>query len=423
MNRSIYKLVTLAACILLALAPAMASSFTLKIFGNANMDDTINENDIDYLKKIIQGTAESTNLADADHNGKIDDDDIAQIEKIISGNAETLTLIDQADRTVTVNEPIGRIIALLPTVVRTVVQLEATDKIVGICNHTKGYADNMIEVQAHPELREITDVGMYDDPNKELMLTLEPDVILEYSSIPEVADALQKSTGIPVVCINPSPTGNEYSNSGGPFETWRLTGYIIGKEDRAEELISYCKEKFDEIKEITSDISDDEKPRVYFCHSQGAKDIIKAVTSYDPMDLAGGKNVAAVIEAPFNQSRSVVTEISKEQIIKWDPDIILIHSFSKSPTLSIDKVLSDTVLQTVKAVKDKQIYYTKGWYIGWDPATGVTECFYMGKIFHPKEFEDINVEEESNKILKTFYGADGLYTWTLEHVGNYYNWE
>lgn len=83
-------------------------------------------------------------------------------------------------------------------------------------------------------------------------------------------------------------------------------------------------------------------------------------------------------------------------------------------------MLSDPDLQTVNAVKNKTVYYTKGWYMGWDPATGVAECFYMAKLFHPEKFSTLNVEKEDNAILKEFYGADGLYTWILDHVGNYH---
>jgi hypothetical protein len=32
------------------------------------------------------------------------------------------------------------------------------------------------------------------------------------------------------------------------------------------------------------------------------------------------------------------------------------------------------------------------------------------------------MEQKGNEVLKEFYGADGLYTWTLDTVGNYYTW-
>ena len=58
--------------------------FTLDIFGNANLDDTIDEMDVAYVEGVIKGTNTATNLSDANFDGKVDLQDVNQIEKIIS---------------------------------------------------------------------------------------------------------------------------------------------------------------------------------------------------------------------------------------------------------------------------------------------------------------------------------------------------
>ena len=47
---------------------------------NANLDDAIDENDVEYVRGIIDGTEDETQFADANYDGKIDEDDIVQIE-------------------------------------------------------------------------------------------------------------------------------------------------------------------------------------------------------------------------------------------------------------------------------------------------------------------------------------------------------
>lgn len=59
---------------MLIIMPAVAADYTLGIFGNANMDDTIDEDDISYVEGIIDGTSEETQLADANYDGTIDED-------------------------------------------------------------------------------------------------------------------------------------------------------------------------------------------------------------------------------------------------------------------------------------------------------------------------------------------------------------
>ena len=56
-----------ALCVSLIAMPADASDFTLEIFGNANMDDTIDELHIEYVQGIIDGTDDETELSDANN--------------------------------------------------------------------------------------------------------------------------------------------------------------------------------------------------------------------------------------------------------------------------------------------------------------------------------------------------------------------
>lgn len=62
-------------CSLLLLAGG--SDFTLKIYGNANLDDAIDQRDIVYVEGIINGTLEYNDLADANNDGNIGREDIA----------------------------------------------------------------------------------------------------------------------------------------------------------------------------------------------------------------------------------------------------------------------------------------------------------------------------------------------------------
>ena len=401
--------------ILLLALPAGAADYTLKIFGNANEDDTINMVDVTYTELIIMERNDETQLADAKYDGEVDILDVTQIELIILGRENQLTLIDMADRIVTVPRPIERVVpAGLLDGVRTLIQLGAADKIVGISNYAKNYAlkpsDYWSPIRdAAPELKDLPDVGGYTNPNIEIIASLKPDVVFEYAPIPDVADAIQEKTGIPVVCI---------SSSQFDFDMHRIVGTVMGKEERAEELISYANEKTDEVTEVTSEIPEDEMLKVYCVSGCGGRSAITQTWGrYDPINIAGGINVAE--ECVVGSGSSIV---SKEQIIAWNPDIILIHGVSPPHAISIADVLADPDLQTVNAVKNRDVNYTKGYMIGWDPATGLTECFYMAKLFHPYEFEDLDEEGEGNEILEKFYGVEGLYTEMLD-LSDRYRWD
>jgi len=103
MKKAILALLTL----MLAIMPASA---TLGVFGNANMDNTIDELDIEYVQRAIDGTNDPTDLADANRDGEIDEDDIVQIEMIINGVETELGILDGNGEPVTVHKPVERIV-------------------------------------------------------------------------------------------------------------------------------------------------------------------------------------------------------------------------------------------------------------------------------------------------------------------------
>jgi iron complex transport system substrate-binding protein len=64
--------------------------FTLFIFGNANGDMNIDQQDIDLLNEIAAGKSPSTDLADANQDGVVDAQDVEQVRKIIDGTASVM---------------------------------------------------------------------------------------------------------------------------------------------------------------------------------------------------------------------------------------------------------------------------------------------------------------------------------------------
>ena len=396
---------------------AEEGDYVLGIYGNANEDDTIDMRDLTYVKLIFFGKKPETELADAKYDGKINPLDFIQIKLIIVGKENELTVVDAADRTVTINMPIERTLAAGTSVqdVRTICALGAADKIVGMCDYSYeiDWGDFFVVLQkAHPELRELPSAGDAYTPSIESIVSLEPDLVIASSS--ELADTIQETTGIPTVYAAWT------SALTFEFKYYKFMGYVLGEQERAEDLISYLNEKIAEVAEVTSDIPDDEKPKVYLAFWTFMGAITYTPFVYAPVEVAGGINVAEDVLPGLDGP--LMWQVSKEQIIAWNPDIILLHCAGGPIMLSIEDVLLDTDLQSVTAVKNETVYSTQGFSWGWDPATGVTECFYMGKLFHPEKFADLDVEKVGNEIFEEVYGAPGIWT-ELSEECSLYTWE
>ena len=418
MKTKIAILIGIAVCAILLASPVLASAGYSKIYGNANEDDVLDMRDVTYIKLVIFGKKPATAFADANYDGKISMLDIGQTKLIILGKEKQLTLLDQADRVVTVPRPIERIVTPSHDAVRAIVALGEVDKLVGVpsksgCSFTR--YETLLAGKAYPQLKELQDVGVFGDVNMEVILSLKPDVLFAYAggTYTDVADTIQENTGIPTVCVGGGGTWGKLH----VLEIYRLVGTVIGKEKEAEELISYANGEIAKVTEVTSEISEEEKPKVYLAFWSYEGTITRTPTGYEPVDIAGGINVAK--GAGFEGYSG---EVPKEQIIAWNPDIIMLGScllHGEPGDLTIEDVLSDSDLQTINAVKNSKIYYTKAYACGWDPATGLTETFYFAKLFHPEQFDDLDVKEEGNEIYKKFYGVNDLFTW----VSSYYEYE
>ena len=416
-------LVGIAVCAisLLLISPVLANEddFVLDIYGNANEDDTIDMRDLTYVKLIFFGKKPETELADAKYDGKINPLDFIQIKLIIVGKENELTVIDAADRTVTINMPIDRIASSsMPQDIRTICALGAADKIVGVPDVIIDEVDRFPAIyMPYPELLELPIAGSpyFGGPNLEVIASLEPDLVLvSYAD----ADAVQEALGVPTIA---APSSDTVALALKGFKWLKMMGYIIGEQGRAEELSSYFHDKLDEVRDVTSGIPETEKPKVYLAFWTGGMETITYTPGiYAAVDIAGGMNVVSEDPGTHGPYSPYMWEVSKEQIIAWNPDIILIHACTGP--IAIEDVLADPDLQSITAVQNNEVYYTKGFMFGWDPATGVIEAScYMPKLFHSEEFSDLDVDEEGNEILKEVYGADGIWT-EMTEVYDLYMW-
>ena len=404
-------------CMSVVIMAADAADYTLGVFGNANMDDTINEDDIEYARGIIGGTNEATELADADYDGDIDEDDIVQIVLIIEGEEKELTMIDMADRIVTIPRPIERVVSTHMPATRIIVALDGCDRLVGSEFSSSGNSTitNELQFACGGAINEVVDVG-WGGTNVETIAMLEPDVIISSSGTD--ADALQDKIGAPVVVSMPSRTTDMTM-----MDYWshqiRITGIVLGRDAEAADLISFMEEKLALVTDISYQIDDAEKPRVYFAARASSENGIVTTTGYyDPIELAGGINVAKEDATSADEFK-----VSKEQIVVWDPDIILLKCHKDNPPSETqytrEMALSDPVFQDgdVNAAESGAVYYCLATSRYYPIQRFIPEVMYFAKIFHPEEFADLDLEKEGNEIMMKFFHEDDLYSWLADDTG------
>ncbi|MCP1392601.1 MAG: ABC transporter substrate-binding protein, partial [Methanothrix harundinacea] len=100
-----------------------------------------------------------------------------------------------------------------------------------------------------------------------------------------------------------------------------------------------------------------------------------------------------------------------EQIITWDPDYILVACSTPDDKEAVEWIKTSADLQSIAAVRNGDVHncfypYCRGMPID----RSLLNMIYMAKMLHPDKFEDLDLEEEGNKIMKAFLGVDGVFT-------------
>jgi iron complex transport system substrate-binding protein len=308
----------------------------------------------------------------------------------IQENAVKIT--DMLGRVVAIPENIDNVVGIEAGSLRLLVYLQCTDMVVGIedIELDGGKPYNF----AHPELTELPLIGPIHGGDQELIMKQGPDIIFwTYTTVGE-ADELQEKTGIPVVALI---YGDLDDNLNVLFESLRLMGSILNKEDRAEELIEYINTVITDLTNRTINISNDQKLKTYVggISSRGAHGILSTEPAYAPFLFVNSKNVASELgmEHAF---------IDKEKLIEWDPEVIFIDEGGYSLTV---EDLKDNSYQSIDAIKDDNIYGVLPYnYYTTNFGTVLANSYYIGSILFPDEFKDIIPEEKADDIYQKFVG-------------------
>ena len=239
-------------------------------------------------------------------------------------NREMITVTDALGRQVEVPKSPEHVICSGSGCLRLLSYLEAQDRIVAVDSvetretpyEARPYAF------ANPQFR--TDYPVFgefrgnDDPEK--ILTLEPQPEVIFKTYPESGYdpiELQEKTGIPVVALN---YGDMVNNRDSLYQSLGIMGEVMGKEERAEEVIDFFDATITDLNQRTADVADEDKTSCYVggIAFKGPHGIQSTEPTYPPFLFTNARNVAY---DPMNLSAA---EVSREMILEWDPEVIFV---------------------------------------------------------------------------------------------------
>jgi iron complex transport system substrate-binding protein len=325
--------------------------------------------------------------------------------------SEVRTIKDSLSRTVAVPAKPERILSLQPEITRILVSLGAGGRLVGIDFFLRRY-DHLFKILFPAQSRLPLISTADDNVNVEVVIKQHPDLIFASPSEKRIPELLQQKSGKPVVALSAMGSLSRLSAE------ITLVGDLVNERERAAELVAYLEANLARARDVASRLPSSRRPKVYLSF-WGT--LTRTPVSYEPVDAAGGINLADKLLPSFLGTLSAL--IPLEQIIRWDPDIILIQGsyVPRERKVTTESALGDARLASVRAVRNKQVFYTFGFWHWWDPALVLVETLYLAKLFHPEEFAGFDLEKEGNAIFEKFYGREDAFS-ELCRVLNCHEW-
>ncbi len=271
-----------------------------------------------------------------------------------------------------------------------VLMLGGADKLVATTNQARD--QNWLR-RLYPRIEQVPAAfNAAGEVNIETLVGVHPDVILMAygGTLPHWMDAVE-SYHIPVVMLpNESLEGLK--------TTVRMTGAVLGERESrvAAEYIRYFDDNIQKVTQITSKLTQSERPKVLHTATPGILTIDGRRSVIDDwINVAGGVNAADVV--------GVGRPVTMEQVVVWNPDVIIVGTAPNQQNRQA--ILDDPRWREIKAVRDGKVFANPSGAYLWDrhSAEAALQVLWAAKLLHPARFADLDVNRETKQFYARFF--------------------
>ena len=211
-----------------------------------------------------------------------------------------------------------------------------------------------------------------------------PDSVLSDEQKTQLQEA-----GIPFVAVN------NIKNVDGMCDSFMIIGDIFGEEgrERAQNFVDYYQGNIQTAKDLTASI-EDKVSIMCLRYSGGAYSTINGQDICNEyFEAAGGINVAKDYTA---DSSGTGLTVNQEQIVTWNPEVIMAFTQSAKEAIMADPTLAD-----VDAVKNDKVYVCPYGVYNWAVRSGEGAMLplWLGTVMYPEQF----AETDMNQVVKDFF--------------------
>lgn len=291
--------------------------------------------------------------------------DIPATKAPTASPAAALTFTDGLGREVTLEGPAQRVVSIAPSNTEILFAIGAGDQVVGRDKFSDYPADT----------KNIADVGsIYESPNMELIVSLQPDLVLAAEiNNPEQVKELE-DLGLTVYHLNnPHTLEQMYGNL-------EIVAQLTGHEAETATLIDALRERVAAVDEKIAPISS--RPSVFYelDSSDPSKPFTAGKDTFITLliERAGGSNIAADLDS--------YPQMSLEQIVAADPNFIILGDATWGG-VTPEAVASRPGWENLSAVRDGKVVPFDDNLVSRPGPRLVDGLEQLAKLLHPELFE------------------------------------
>ena len=232
--------------------------------------------------------------------------------------------------------------------------------------------------------------------NVEALLATRPDICI--GSRMQISK-IEKNTSFPLLGVGTHGPGSDFEYQ---KRLVRFFGDVFGRDERAERFCRFLDRSGDEISERVASVPLNKRPRVLVA-SEHDRSGTYGNGSYmqEWLERAGCRNAAETLR-PLG-SPHMFTKVSPEQMMAWDPDVLLISSGTP------EDLEKEAAWAGFRAVRSKKVYRIPGGVFAWNRPTAEGSALFplwMAATVYSERFADLSPESHIRKFWKEILEYD-----------------
>ena len=316
------------------------------------------------------------------------------------GEDGTRIVTDMVVRKVEIPSKVNKVFTTSP--VGTIALYSINPERIAGLNNQPGEVESKYLLEDYLKLPVLGTYKEANSGNEEEILREAPDIIISMGNLDDSwiskADESQAKLGIPFLMID--------GNLENLDKSYEFLGDILGEQEICKELSKYCKETIEDTKKLAKKIPVEKRKKIYYATDTGLSSNIRGSLHTQPIELIGAINV---VEPTSQQSTSTRVYLSMEQVLSWNPDII-IATQSDVGSGAYETITKNSkwgsAWNNIDAVKDKNVYgipYAPfNWFDRPPSVNRILGIRWLGNLVYPEYFK-INIRKETKKFYKMFY--------------------